>query len=228
MNLRGKQRLACRYALLIQALGTTPVAYSHKDMRSYLQALYTQYTQLLLQVGPEMAKQARKAVTRTITEHSLSGAAKGLVPDLQLLNCQRKIVHRSFTTALEHVQSLIQISGDTGLQIYSCPVCHEMHVGHKKPRKKHRDEAPDPVAPGLANARLYQIGGHSQPLLAETRRLGISLCIITARMAPMKGMPTASRMPIIKTEPATKITALPISIVMHAMILSPASPGTCP
>jgi hypothetical protein len=68
-----------RFALYIKTLGEQPVPLQHNSYRDYAVALQRQYEQLRIQLGSEMANQARRSARREIKRLTLSSAAQGLV-----------------------------------------------------------------------------------------------------------------------------------------------------
>lgn len=62
-------------------------------------------------------------------------------------SCKRKIKHKAWPSAAEHMARLEEIArpGEK-YNIYYCPHCHGLHVGHKKrggpPKKKRKKRRP--------------------------------------------------------------------------------------
>jgi hypothetical protein len=139
-----------RFALYIKTLGEHPVPLQHNSYRDYAVALQQQYEQLRIQLGSEMADQARRSARREIKKLTLSLAAQGLVPPVpptppklrrakttgpyshDKWNCRRKLAHSNFLSALHHAHQLSNGRGESNLRIYPCLVCEGIHIGHGK------------------------------------------------------------------------------------------------
>jgi hypothetical protein len=70
------------FALLIKTLGVEPLPFQHRDYRDYAVALQQQYQKLRGEIDPAIGVKARIAARTQMTEHTLSVAARGLIPDI--------------------------------------------------------------------------------------------------------------------------------------------------
>lgn len=174
-----------QYQMLKGELGQEAYAAARASGRQLIRTLGFAAIQATLETAHLLRLDNRQ--TDSGVHGSMSGKAQavpGLDEKERLLchaasNCRRKWMHLDYLSAILHARRL----ADQDLNIYPCPVCFGLHVGHRQDAEARRRRSIIKEL-GALNPRIAELGRRYADLLEQRKKLAAALEVIESGDSP--------------------------------------------